>query len=358
MAILRTLAHWFPVPHVLAPCGTGVDVSDGSVKWLTLAPTKHGTRVRSFGSETIPSGAVHMGTIQDVQALADVLRRIRTEGGVTCAHAALPEEGAFVFTMHVPFGTPRTEIIHMIEFELESRVPIPPDQTVYDYDVITRDDAGEEISVVVFPQALAYGYVEAFSRAGIHLMSLEIEARSVARAATDPHEHAVHMLVDCGKARTGIAIVKRGIPTFTSTVEIGGDTMSAAVIEAMKLPSEAEAETFKNEQGLLPRDPAFEQGRVAVEKVAHGLADEIVRHYQFWDSRREGTMSMAGVFLLGGGSNLRGFPDLIAGKVHAPADRPNVWRMVASFDEYIPPIEYRASFQYATAIGLALRSII
>ena len=359
MSVTRTALRFFPMPRLLAPRGAGVDVSDSSVKWLSIHEESKIARVSTYGSESIPQGVVVNGAVKDPRGLADVLSRVKKRAHISATHAALPEEAAYVFSMHVPYGSHRAEIMTMIEFELENRVPIPLAQAVYDYDTINlRDDHGEEIAVTVFPRELAEGYAESFSLAGIELLSLEIEARSIGRAISGPHD-PVTMLVDCGRARTGVAILKRGIPIFTSTVETGGDHITQAAIEALGLKSEEEAEIFKNEHGLLPEDETLAKGREAVEKVAGALADEIARHYRFWDTRRteEARISpVERVYLLGGSANLRGFPEFIAGKVHVATDRPNVWRNLFSFDDYIPAIEYRASFQYATAIGLALRS--
>ena len=61
--------------------------------------------------------------------------------------------------------------------------------------------------------------------------------------------------------------------------------------------------------------------------------------------------------LHGGSANLAGLPAFIAGKVQAPVERGNVWGNICAFENYIPPIDFRTSMQYATAIGLSLRSI-
>ena len=63
------------------------------------------------------------------------------------------------------------------------------------------------------------------------------------------------------------------------------------------------------------------------------------------------------VILIGGGANLNGLPDYIAGRVQAPTSIADVWRHVCDFDEYIPPIDRRTSLQYATAVGLSMRSL-
>ncbi len=361
MHLSRRLARWFPTPHLLAPRTAGVDITDASIKWMTLKPSGKGARVVSSGYQSLAPGIVVQGAVRDARALAGALLGIKKNLGATHAHAALPEEGAYVFSMHAPEGSSRREITNMIEFELEGRVPIPISQAVYDYDLIEkhRDGSGFEMGVVVFPKEIAEGYCAAFRGAGIDLVSLEIEARSIARAVSDRNEESVTLLVDAGKARTGFAILKRGIPIFTSTVEIGGGQMTDVLMQTLSL-SEQDAEHFKNEQGLIVSDKNNAKGVEVLEKIAAALAAEIVRHYHFWDTRRnergERLTPVSRVLLVGGSANLKGLTDYVAGKVQAATERPNVWRNVASFDDYIPTIDRRTSLQFATAIGLALRS--
>lgn len=360
MQFSRMLARHFPVPQLLVPPAAGIDITDASIKWLALKETSHGVRISSCGSLALPQGLVERGTIKDQKALADALREVKKKSGIRYAHAALPEEDAYVFSMHVPTGSTRSQIMNMIEFELEARVPIPPSQAVYDFDTVLFRDGGEEIAVSVFPRDLAEGYVESFALSGIELVSLEIEARSIARAISEAGRDSTTLVVDCGFARTGVAILMNSIPIFTSTIDIGGVQFSKAVMDVMGVDEEG-ARVFKNEHGLVPGDTAGVKALQALQSVADALSEEIGRHYRFWDTRRSERgghfLPVERVFLLGGSANLKGLPEYIAGKVRVQTERPNVWRNTFSFDEYIPPIDYRASLQYATAIGLALRSI-
>jgi type IV pilus assembly protein PilM len=358
----KQLARWFPTPAVIAPRATGIDISEASIKWITLAPSSGSYRVETYGEEPLEDGIVVNGIVENVDALALALAAVKERiGGVEYAHAALPEESAYVFEMHVPQGTPRTEVLHMIEFEFEARVPIPPDAAVFDFDVIEkRGEDGEDIAVVVFPRELAESYIAAFAAAGIGLLSLELEARSIARAiSSDMPDGPVTLLVDFGRARTGFAVLKRGIPIFTSTVAVGGDGMTRALMEKLSLLPE-EAVAFRNEQGLRPAGGA-QAGIDAVTGVAAALADEVARHYHYWDTRRNehgDRMTPVGqVILVGGSSNLNGLADYIAGRVQAPTAVGDIWRHMCAFDTYIPPITRRESLQYATAAGLALRSL-
>lgn len=352
------------MPKVLMPRSAGVDISDSSIKWLLLSPFEKGFSVQTYGELPLQPGIVINGIIHDVPALAEALRLVKKElKGVSCAHAALPEEAAYVFSMSVPRSTPRAQVLSMIEFEFEGRVPIPPSAAVFDYSVISDDESSEseEISVVVFPKDIAQAYFEAFFAAGVALLSLEVEARSIARSvSSEDVSEPITLLVDFGRARTGFAVVKRGVPIFTSTVDVGGNLIEKILTEKLAMTHE-DAEKFKNDEGLLVAQKENSQKLEAVTGAAAALAEEVGRHYHYWETRRnehgERMMPVGRVILVGGNSNLRGLADYIAGRVHVKTQKGNVWRHTASFDDYIPPIDKHNSLQYATAIGLALRGL-
>lgn len=358
----RTLTRWFPTPTLIFPRAAGIDISDASIKWLVLEPFKSRYRIGVYGEIPLEKGVVVNGIIESVDALADALAEVKSHlGGIDCAHAALPEEVAYVFEMHVPEESGHEQTLRMIEFGFEGRVPIAPNAAVFDYDVIQKHDdgIGEDIGVSVFPRALAETYVTAFEAAGIHLLSLEIEARSIGRTISSRSaDEPVTLLVDFGRARTGFSVLKRGIPIFTSTVAVGGDTITRVIMETLALSPE-DAQTFKNEQGLLA-NVSEKTAKEAIMGAAATLADEVVRHYHYWDTRRdekgERMTPVGRVVLVGGSANLNGLANYIAGRVQALTVVADTWEHIFNFDEYIPPMTRRVSLQYATAIGLALRS--
>jgi type IV pilus assembly protein PilM len=354
------LSRAFPTPTLLFPTAAGIDISDSSIKWLVFSTKGGEKRIARFGELPLETGIVVSGMVQDVARLGAALARVRKElGGVSAAHAALPEELAYVFGMRLLEATSRDQAMKMIEFEFEDRVPIPPSAAVYDYNPLSENgDVVDEAAVVVFPEDVAEAYAEAFALSGITLLSLEVEARSIARAVSGEGD-PITLLVDFGRARTGFAVLKQGQPIFTSTVAVGGDMMTQVLMQKLSL-TETAAEEFKNEHGLFAESGAA-GGVEAVSGTAAALADEIMRHFHYWDTRRneEGqrVTPVGKIVLVGGSANLNGLTDYIAGRAQAPCECGNVWRNVASFDEYIPPIDRRRSLQYATAIGLALRGL-
>src|SRR3989344_2126109 len=355
------LDRWFPTPRFLEPSAVGVDVSDVSVKWVALDSLKH---VRSFGTVPLEPGIVVGGVIKDVDALASTLSVLR-EQDITEAHVALPEETAYVFTTVVPDDTTREQILRMVEFEFEGKVPISPQASVYDFDVVSG--RGEvhmrEVGVVVFPRELAENYASAFAHAGIRLLSFELEARSIARAVFSSHdilEEPVTLLVDFGRLRSGIAVLKSGVPIFTATVGVGGKAMEHSLMETMSCTKE-EAERFRNEQGLFADVAAHKKEIEIVTSTAVALANEVNRYYHFWDTHKndkgERATPVSRIVLVGGSSNLHGLEEYIASRVQVPTVRGDIWHNVFSYDDYIPPISRRASLGYATSVGLAMRGI-
>jgi Tfp pilus assembly PilM family ATPase len=118
---------------------------------------------------------------------------------------------------------------------------------------------------------------------------------------------------------------------------------------------------FRNQHGLVSDGESGSTGFEAVSKVASALADEIARHYRYWDTRRDeqgNRMTPVGrIVLVGGSANLRGLSEYIAGRVQAPTALGDIWQRICNFDEYIPPIDRRTSLEFATAAGLALRGM-
>jgi len=354
------LARWFPVPSLVAPRAAGVDISDTSIKWIEFVPKGKGLVVHTYGSVQIKPGVVIEGIVRDEVVLAEALKELQKKvGGTPYLHAALPEEAAYVFTVHTPEVRDRAQTRAIIEFEFEARVPLALENAVYDYDVVDMhpDGVGAEIAVVVFARDIVEGYERAFARAGLALQSLEIEARSIARALVPQASEAVTLVVDFGRARSGIAVVSGRVPMFTSTVEVGGDLMTRVIMEKIDVDTVG-AEKIKNDQGIVGEDSRVTE---AVVNTAAALADEVTRHFQYWDSRHTEhgakVTPITQVLLVGGSSNLKGLPEYVAERVHARVLRGNPWINCCTFDAYIPPIHRHHALGYATAIGLALRGI-
>lgn len=356
------LAHVFPAPRFLSMPALGLDVSDASIKVVEFKDSARGLHLGKWGSRPLPPGTIAGGKIQDLKTLIAELATIRKEMGFTFVHASLPEQQAYFFKTEVPPDIKASRVRQVVEFKLESNVPIPIQEAIFDYDLIEmrRGDVHLDVGVTVYPKDAVEKFTNALTQAGIIPLSLEIEAHAIERAVIPTHDEGTHMIIDFGETRTGVAIVHRSMLVFTSTIEVRGRELTKAIVEKLKVDAKT-AEKFKNEKGLIRGGDNAELSSFIVS-IATSLKEEIERHLSYWQSRQRSDEKHYGdvesIILCGGNANLAGLPEYLSESLRLPVTRGNVWRNVLSFDDAVPEIDQAHSLSFATAVGLALRDFV
>jgi len=99
----------------------------------------------------------------------------------------------------------------------------------------------------------------------------------------------------------------------------------------------------------------------AVLPIISAIKDETAKHLSFWKThvslQNRTDKKIEKIILCGGDSNLIGLPEYLSDTLNLPVKLANPWINIVSSENYIPEIDFRESLMYATAIGLALRSI-
>ena len=355
-----TLKRFFPVPKYLNLPTVGIDISDRSVKFLEFA-YEDGRRVLGrYGERGISEGIMAKGMIQQVEALAEILGKLKDDEHLHAIRASLPEEHAYIFQTVIPADTDYTQARNILEFQLEEHVPIPSQDAIFDYEVLEnplQDRAHVHVAVSVYSKGIVNAYLSAFTLAGLLPLSIEMEASAMARAVVQEGDKGTYLLVDFGRMRTGIAIVTGASPHFTSTVSVGSHPISQAIEKHLNASPE-EVVRFKNNIGLT--EPKKNQELyMAMMGAASVLKDEIEKHLMYWRTRKsvagESVSPAEKIILCGGGANLAGLVEYLSGNLRLPVVIGNVWQNAFSFDDTIPEIDRAHSLGYGTAIGLALR---
>lgn len=349
----------FPPPHFLQMSAVGFDITDNSVRFLELTKPKENKRIKCFGNYEIPEKVISEGKIIDLGKLIKVLSLVKKENNINFINASLPEEQAYLFQATISIAElGKNEIRNLLEIKLEENVPFSSKDLVFDYEIIRehKDKKEIDVNITAFQVSIVNDYVSAFRGAGIIPISFEIEAQSIARAIIPKDDLKTYMIVDFGKLRTGIAIVSGGILRFTSTISVGGDTLTVAVRKHFNVDKE-EADKIKNEKGFArykENEDLFETLMTTVSV----LKDEINKHFLYWNSKEDhdGKVDeIKKIILCGGSANLAGLPEYLSVNLDVPVEIANVWANAFSLEDFIPEIEHRHSLAYSTSIGLALR---
>lgn len=362
--MLEALMRFIPPPAYLSmPC-IGLDISDTSLKYMAFTPSLRNSKqreIRLWGDIDIPSGVVTRGEVVDPQKLVAVLREFKAKTGAEFVRVSLPEERAYLFETEIKYNTPSKEVRSLLEFRLEENVPIPSRDVLFDYSILPQrpNSRTVDVSVVAYARETIQAYYDACIEAGLRPVSFEIEAQAMARAVVPNDTEGAIMVVDFGKTRTGIGIVHHNRLLYTSTIDIGGDTLSQVLRKVLGDKSEAELTKIKNTQGLV-RGVTSSEVRDTLMSTVSVIKDELITRMQYWHSRTGNSdgRRISSVILCGGSSNLKGFPEYVSEMLGVPAVRGNVWENVLSLDHTVPPIDRNHSFGYAAAIGLALKKTV
>lgn len=347
---------FFPPPQFLQMPAVGLDISDTSMRFIELVEKRKAFVIGRFGERAIPRGIIESGEVKKPADLRALFASLKKEYGLDFVTMALPEEKAYLFDMHLP-KMKQNDIRGAIELGLEEHVPLRADEALFDYDIEKETENGIEVSVSVVPRSLVDGYLEAFSGSGITPIAFEIEAQSLARAVVPEGDKHSYMIVDFGRTRTGIAVVSEGTVEFTSTILVGGDSLTEAIAKNMNI-SYDEAEKIKREKGI-SGITENEDLSLALMSAVSILRDEVVKQQTYWQTHNDDygkkRPTIQKVYLCGGDSNLAGFAEYLAQGLSVPVELANTLVNVNTLDEYVPEISFSDSLRFATALGLALR---
>ena len=345
----------FPPPKFLNLKVTGVDISDSSVKVLGLEQTPKGSVPVFFEERRIALGVVNQGGIEDPEPLVTVLTALRRKYNMNFVRASLPEEKVYLFQTTLPHTEDTQQIYNSIEFQLEEHVPIPSSESIFDYDIIEKTRNGMSVSVTVFPKTVIKNYQKIFALSGLTPVSFVLEGQAIANAVIAEGDTHTYMIVDFGRTRSGIAIVKNGIVSFTSTVDIGGDELNKAVMKHFKV-DEIEAQKIKNKKGFIDNTDNKELYNSLMSTIS-ALKDEINRHFIYWNTRdtnQKERDTIHKIILCGGHASLAGLSEFLSLGIKVPVEKAHVWQNAFSYDEYVPRMSRDMSLSYATVIGLTL----
>lgn len=318
----------------------------------------------AYGRVDIPEGYIEHGEIRRPKELGEFFaswhREVRDRLRTRFVVASLPEEKSFLRVLQLPSVEPDA-LEGAIRWELESHIPVPTDELIYDYAVIPPFEnhlTHQDVVVIAFPRTIVESYVSVLTAAGFFPVALMLESQALFRCMEHRvGERGAKIIVDFGKNRTSFLILAGFAIVFTSTIPFGGHELDEAIATGLGV-TPAEAEAIKKRHGL--RRFAFD-GKLfeaLVPKVAI-LADELRRvigYYGAHAEHRHGESSnISAVFLSGGESNLEGLDTYLAVNLRLPVRRLEPFGIFEGVSaSSIPPVSRRESLTFAVAIGLAL----
>jgi type IV pilus assembly protein PilM len=357
-ALSRFARIELPPPKYISLPTAGIDISASGVKTIMLKERLHGLELAVIAEERLAPGIIQNGEIADPGTLAKTLAGIAKQHGIKRANITLPEARGYLFEADVT-GTHKREWRTGIEQHLDEYVPLPPTEVAFDIaPLVTKGDTAH-VAGIGYARRVAEAAAQVFEAAGIEVRALESETFALPRALLPNGDTETVMIIDIGKTTTKLLVVSHRLPRFATTLEIGGHALTLAVQKHFGV-TEEEAKKVKAEQGLVGGADNAEY-QAAMLSTVSVIREEIVRRLDYWQSRAGSIPAHEPVtraLLVGGNATLRGLPEYLGASLKIPVELGDVFRNLASRNDWLPNIDYMESLAYGTAVGLALREYV
>lgn len=349
----------FAPPRYMALPAAGIDISTSGIKTAVLAERIGGLELVQYSEHLLPAGAVVGGEIADPKVVSSTIAEIAKKERIRFANIALSESRSYLFeaTLEGNHATDKSAVLRALtEPHLDEYVPLPPADVAFDVTPVAATESSTTVMGVGYARRVIDESLATLDEAGIVTRAIESETFSIARALMPYESTETVLIIDIGKTTTKLMVVTGQTPRFATTLDIGGDALTQAVMKHFGV-SEEEAKKVKAEKGLVSKDGKDEY-MAAMLLTVSAIREEIMRRLEYWQGRAESGSAhepVTRILLTGGNATVRGLPEYLETAIKLPVALGDVFTNLASRDRWLPPLEHMESLAYATAIGLALR---
>ncbi|MDP3844591.1 MAG: pilus assembly protein PilM [Oxalobacteraceae bacterium] len=267
----------------------GLDISTSGVKLVELSEVgKNELRLERYAFEALPRGAIVDGNIENIEQVAEAVRRIWKKSGTRAKNVALGMPPASVITKKIilPAGMSELELELHVESEASQYIPFALDEVSLDFDVIgPSGNSPDDVDVLLAAsrKEKVEDRVAVAESAGLKPVVMDIESYA-ARSALErvnaelpkAGKGQIIALFQIGAQLTHFSVVLDGQVIYEREQPFGGNQLTQDIVRTYGVAFE-EAE-IKKKAGNLPSNYQAELLMPFLESAAQ----EITRAIQFF----------------------------------------------------------------------------
>lgn len=326
------LKKQLPVPKMIRFDHAGIDIGIDHIRHINFKTQNGKLSVDKFGTERLNQSIDKTTLLSENAEVIASLKKIQKDFKYKYVEVSLPEELAYIYTQEVD-DLEVSAIRGQIEFKIEENVPLKADEAIFDFvTVLTLKNNRKLVSVSVVSKKVIEDYIDTFQKAGMKVVSFLIQNQALSKSLIHKNDTNAYCIVAIEKKYVVVSIVSAGIVLYTSTIN----------------------KTLFDDNLNLERKEILEE-----------VIKDIYRIILFWLSYIEnnegyGLEKIKSIIVSSTHSNIieSEFINMMINKLAIQIDKPNVWTNAFDLNDQIPPINKIDSYQYATAIGLALPRLI
>jgi len=328
----------------------GLDIGFQTIKIAQLKKRGAFFKLTNFGYFASPKNPFAKEHIKDKKALTEAISQAKNKIRLSTKSvvSALPESVVFTKIIQLPKLKPE-ELKNVVAHEAINFIPLEPNQTYLDFQLVGESNGNYHILVVAAPKRLVDDFVEVLEKAGLSLVCLETKPLSNIRALVGPKNFKEEILiVDLGAVATSCTICKEKAIKLTVTFSFGSQLFTEKIASVLGVKLE-KAEEIKIKNGITGK--AGLQIKQALEGSLGTLADKIIETLNYYRKNRDDKVGLNKVILTGGGALMPGLRGFLEDKIGLRVELGDPWRMIKN-----PPSQAQVpKTLFTTAIGSAMR---
>ncbi|WP_426358969.1 pilus assembly protein PilM [Pseudocolwellia sp. HL-MZ19] len=339
----------------------GIDIGSHSVKAVLLNQGNDGYILEALLEETMPRGAVIDSEIQDIEAVGNVIAKIRKKITSSVTHASAAVSGQTVITkiIYMDVNLSEQELASQIEIEADSLIPYPLDEVSLDFESLDVNESDPSKINVLLSAARTESVearVSALESGGFTAKVIDVESYAISRPydlvlsqLPEDAENKIVALVDVGSVMTLFSVTEAGNHIYSRDQIFGGEQYTRSIVSYYnKTFEEAEFAKVSND---LPPNYTFE----VLAPFHTVLVQQIRRAIQMFLTS-SGKDKVDYLVISGGTASVEGIESLLTEElgIHTVIANPFT-DMKKSDDIDMVKLESIAP-KFMVAAGLALRS--
>lgn len=325
-----------------------IDIGFRFLKIVQVKKTRSGAlNIMNFGIGDTPRDCIKNGAISNKTPIIKEISRVLKEHNINAKEGKIVMSGTNIITRIVMIDkVPPAELDKAIMQEIKDTIPIEMEKNRIDYKVLnTVTVNGKEkikVFVTVVLKKIIDNYIEILEDLNLKPLAVDIPSNSVAKffqldidvadssssdiRAAKP-QNDTFIVIDLGSETTIINILKEKAPEFNRVILKGSSRIDNQIIKDMELkPDEFQkAELYKKTYGFNPNAVAGTEYicSQSAKKILDSILADIKMCIDFYITRCSGEHP-GKIYLIGGGSQMKGVDEYFERALNLPTHRINV----------------------------------
>ncbi|MBI2754067.1 MAG: pilus assembly protein PilM [Betaproteobacteria bacterium] len=340
----------------------GLDISSSSVKMLEIveAGKKGGYQVERHAIEPLPKDAVVDGNINNLEAVAEAVKRGHKRLATRTKHVAMAVPSGAVITKKIVVSAAlREEDLEVqVQSEANQYIPFALEEVNLDFQIIGPSAArseDQEVLIAATRKEKVEDRVAVAESAGLKAIVMDVESYAqmaalglVVKQLPNGGIDQNIAVVDVGANVMNVTVLRNEQSVYTREQAFGGNQLTHDIVSRYGMSPE-EAENAKRSGGL-PDDFETEVLRPFMDN----LSMEVQRALQFFFTSTSYNQ-VDHILLAGGSAVIAGLDEVVYTRTHVPAMVANPFAAMQTS----PRIQLKRLMQDAPSLiiacGLALR---